>query len=53
MTYETLINGLEEALNLAKNKNEQIKILKDDVERLNGVVAELQEQVNNNQNVAA
>ena len=26
MTYETLINGLEEALKLAKNKNEQVKI---------------------------
>ena len=47
MTFETLINGLEEALKLAKNKNEQIEILKDEVERLNGVVAELQEQINN------
>ena len=49
MTYESLINGLEEALELAKNKNEQVKILKSEVERLNGVVAELQEQVNNNE----
>ena len=54
MTYESLINGLEEALELAKNKNEQVNILKAEVERLNGVVAELQEQVNNNEtNVAA
>ena len=43
MTFETLINGLEEALNLAKNKNEQVKILKAEVERLNGVVAELEQ----------
>ena len=49
MTYESLINGLEEALELAKNKNEQVNILKAEVERLNGVVAELQEQVNNNE----
>ena len=49
MTYESLINGLEEVLELAKNKNEQVKILKAEVERLNGVVAELQEQVNNNE----
>ena len=43
MTYESWINGLEEALNLAKNKNEQVKILKAEVERLNGVVAELEQ----------
>ena len=49
MTYESLINGLDEALALAKNKNEQINILKAEVERLNGVIAELQEQVNNNE----
>ena len=49
MTYESLINGLDEALDLAKNKNEQVKILKAEVERLKGVVAELQEQVNNNE----
>ena len=54
MTYESLINGLEEVLELAKNKNEQVKILKAEVERLNGVIAELQEQVDNNEaNVAS
>ena len=53
MTYESLINGLDEVLALVKNKNEQVKILKAEVERLNGVIAELQEQVNNNENVAA
>lgn len=47
MNYESLINVLEEVLLLAKNKNGQIKILKAEVERLNGVVIELQEQVDN------
>ena len=47
MTYENLITNLEEVLALAKNKNEQVKILKEEVARLNGIIAELQEQIDN------
>ena len=36
MTFETLINGLEEALELAKNKNEQVNILMAEKETLVG-----------------
>ena len=47
MTYENLITNLEEVLALAKNKNEQVKILKEEVKKLNEKIAELQAQIDN------